>query len=258
MAKLHLYGRVSTDDQATSVSVQVRRLQEYAATEGTEVAGLYVDEDVSGAKPLKHRPAGKQLWDAVAPGDVVVFMKVDRAFRSLSDAVNTLEIWQQLGVSVRILDCGVDLSTPAGQLFFSQLVGFAQFERALISQRLKDAVAQCKREKRPFANLRPYGWQRVGTGKAKRFEPLEEERQLAKRVVAMRDAGMEWSQISTDLIREGVIKPGKAAAKRQGNYRGVWYLDGEVRRLYRAAVAGFPIAPRDAVAGDSSGSGSSS
>jgi putative DNA-invertase from lambdoid prophage Rac len=247
MERLRLYARVSTDDQQTSVSAQVLRLKEFAAAEGKEVAGLYVDEDVSGAKPLKLRPKGKLLWDATEPGDVVVFTKVDRAFRSLTDAVTTLEVWQQLGVSVRILDTGMDLATPAGQLFFSQLVGFAQFERALLGQRLKEAVAQCRREERPFANFRPFGWKVAGSGKQKRFEPLSEERALGERVIQMREDGQSWCEIATLFYRERITKPGRAKKVRAGKWRGVFYLETEVRRLHKAALAGFPIAPRDSV-----------
>lgn len=247
MARLHLYARVSTDDQATSASAQAKRLRDFAGESGMELAGLYVDEDVSGAKPLKQRPQGKKLWDAVHPGDVIAFCKVDRAFRSLVDAVTTLELWTKLGVTVRILDLGIDLSTPAGQLFFQQLCSFAQFERAILGQRLKEAVGHLKRENRPFSNYRPYGWQRAGAGKVKRFEPLEEERQLGQRVVDMREEGLSWAQIATTLYREGTVKPGKAKAVRAGTYRGAYYLETECRRLYRAARAGFPIAPRERV-----------
>jgi len=205
---------------------------------------VYVDEDVSGAKPMKHRPAGKRLWDAIQPGDTIAFTKVDRAFRSLVDAATTLEIWKNLGVHVVILDVGIDVASPAGELFFSQLVAFAQFERKLLGQRLKEALGHLKREGRPFSNYRPFGWQRVGTGRAKRFEPLEAERALGQRVVQMRGEGASWLQIATALCDEGITKPGKAKAVRAGRYRGAYYLEAEVRRLYRAAVAGWPIAPR--------------
>lgn len=247
MARLHLYARVSTDDQATSASAQAIRLKEFAEDSDLKVAGLYVDEDVSGARPLKHRPEGKRLWDAVQPGDVVAVTKVDRAFRSLVDAVTTLELWTKLGVGVRILDLGIDLATPAGQLFFQQLVSFAQFERALLGQRLREAVVHLKREGRPFSNFRPFGWRRAGSGKQKRFEPLEDERALGWRVVSMRDDGRSWAEIAMTLYREGIIKPGRAKAVRAGNFRGAYYLEAEVRRLFRATQAGFPIQPRAAV-----------
>jgi DNA invertase Pin-like site-specific DNA recombinase len=245
MSRVLGYARVSTDQQETSATVQERRLREYAANSRLELVGIYVDQDVSGAKPLKHRPQGKRLWDALQRGDTVAFTKVDRAFRSLVDAASTVEVWQQLGVRVVILDCGLDLNSPAGQLFFSQLVAFAQFERQILGQRLKEALAHMRKEGRPYNNLRPYGWQRVGAGKSARFQPLEAERALGQEVVTLRAEGRSWQEIAIAIMERGVTKPGKSANSAKS--RGVWYLESDVRRLHRAAVAGFPIAPRGSV-----------
>jgi len=242
--KLHLYARVSTDQQETSATVQEQRLRAFAATSGLDLAGAYVDEDVSGAKPLKERPAGKRLWDAVERGDTVAFCKVDRAFRSLMDAANTLDVWKKLGVHVVILDVGIDVTSAVGEFFFNNLVSFAQLERALLGQRLKETFSFLRREGRPFSNYRPYGWQRVGSGKNQRFAPLDSERALGQRVVGMRKQGLSWAAIATAFFDEGITKPGKAKAARAGRYRGAYYLETEVRRLYQATLAGFPLAPR--------------
>jgi DNA invertase Pin-like site-specific DNA recombinase len=255
MSRVLGYARVSTDQQETSATVQERRLREYAEKSGLDLVGVYVDQDVSGAKPLKHRPQGKRLWDELQPGDTVAFTRVDRAFRSLVDAASTVEIWEQLGIRVVILDCGLDLTSPAGQLFFSQLVAFAQFERQILGQRLKEAIGHLRSEGLPFSNYRPFGWQRTGTGKRKRFVPLPEERALGEMVVTMRQAGDSWAEIAMWLHREGVIKPGKAAAVRAGKYRGAFYLETECRRLHRAALAGWPVAPRSTKAMAVTGSG---
>jgi hypothetical protein len=63
----------------------------------------------------------------------------------------------------------------------------------------------------------------------------------------MRDAGGTLAGIARELAQEGVTKPGKARDERAGRYRGCYYLEADVDRLYRAARAGFPILPRDKV-----------
>ena len=244
MTRLFGYARVSTGHQENSATLQGVRLREYAAKNDLVLAGVFVDQDVSGARPLKLRPEGKKLWDALKPGDTVGVTKVDRAFRSLVDAAGTLEVWNSLGVKLVILDCGLDLGSPAGQLFFGQLAVFSQFERQLLGQRLREVIGYLKSERRPFSNFRPFGWQRAGVGKRTRFVPLAEERELGVRVVAMRQAEKSWAAIATQLHREGVTKPGRAAAVRAGNYRGAYYLETECRRLCAATLAGFPITPR--------------
>jgi DNA invertase Pin-like site-specific DNA recombinase len=247
--RLFGYARVSTDDQATSADAQAARLKEFAASCGLQLAGLYVDEDVSGALPLKARPNGKRLWDALAPGDTVAFTKVDRCFRSMADAATTLALWKQLGVRVNIIDLGIDVSSPAGELFFNQLASFAAFERQMIGQRIKEALAHRKATGRPYGTSRPLGWVKTGVGKDTRWVPCHDERRLAERVVALREAGGTLAGIARQLARENVTKPGKAKDARVGRYRGCYYLEADVDRLYRAARAGFPIAPRDEIRG---------
>jgi DNA invertase Pin-like site-specific DNA recombinase len=247
MGRLFGYGRVSTDDQATSAEAQAARLREFASGKGLQLAGLYVDEDVSGALPMKARPQGKRLWDALAPGDTVAFTKVDRCFRSMADAATTLALWKQLGVRVTIIDLGIDVGTPSGDLMFHQLASFASFERAMIGQRIREALAHRKATGKPYGRSRPFGWIKAGEGKDTRWVPCHDERRLAERVVALRDAGGTLAGIARQLAQEGVTKPGKAKAARAGRYRGCWYLEADVDRLYRAAKAKFPILPRDEV-----------
>jgi putative DNA-invertase from lambdoid prophage Rac len=236
MGRLLAYGRVSTDDQATSAEAQAVRLREFAERSGMELGGVFIDEDVSGAKPLQHRPQGRMLWDMVRPGDAVAFTKVDRCFRSLADAANTLQTWKNVGVAVHILDLGIDVSTPAGELFFSQLAAFAQFERAMIGQRIREAMGHLKRNGRPYSSTRPLGWVRSGDA----WAPCEAERRLGERVVELRAAGATWAGIARTFAVEGVSKPGKARQARAGRGRGLWYLESDIRRLWKAASAGFP------------------
>jgi len=236
MGRLFLYGRVSTDDQQTSAEAQTVRLKEFAARSGMALGGVFVDEDVSGAKPLQHRPQGRLMWDLVGPGDAVAFTKVDRCFRSLADAATTLQTWKILGVGVHILDLGIDVSTPAGELFFSQLAAFAQFERAMIGQRIREAMGHLKRQGRPYSSTRPLGWLRSGDA----WTPCEAERRLGERVVELRASGATWAGIARRFALDGISKPGKARQARAGRGRGIWYLESDIRRLWKAATAGFP------------------
>ena len=247
MGRLFGYGRVSTDDQATSAEAQAAHLKKFAATSGIELTALFIDEDVSGALPLKARPQGKRLWDALAPGDTLAVTKVDRVFRSMADAATSLAIWKELGVSVNIIDLGIQLGTPSGDLMFHQLASFASFERAIIGQRIREALAHRKATGRPYGRSRPLGWVKAGEGKDTRWVACHDERRLAERVVAMRDAGGTLAGIARELAQAGVTKPGKARDERAGRYRGCYYLEADVDRLYRAARAGFPILPRDEV-----------
>ena len=224
--KLYLYGRVSTDDQQTSADAQSARLQEFAEKSGLEVGGEFLDEDVSGKIPLQERPMGKELWNLIQPGDAIAFTKVDRCFRSLVDAATTLEKWKALGIRVHILDLGIDVSTPAGELFFSQLAAFAQFERAMIGLRVREAQAHRRRMGKPYNTSRPIGWRRQGDC----YVPLPSERALAEKIISWRDRGESLPKIALRLCKANI----RSAS-------GSWMGPAEVRRMEFAGRAGYPV-----------------
>lgn len=238
---IYLYARVSTDKQENGREAQTQRLLDWC---GEREHVLFVDEDVSAhSVPLKARPKGKIMWDMIRPGDMVVFSKVDRAFRSLADAAPALQVWHQLGVSVRILDLDIDLATPAGELFFSQLVAFAQFESRMHGQRKREVYAHKRLHGMPYSCTRPFGWVAVKdkNGKLSHWTPCQAERDLASEVRTLRSKGWNWNRISVDLCLQNVKKPRGA--------KGIWYRDSDLPALVAALEAGFPKTPQGAMRG---------
>jgi DNA invertase Pin-like site-specific DNA recombinase len=231
---LYGYARVSTDKQEDSADDQAIRLREYAERTGAEFGGVFVDEDQSASKiRFSHRKQGRVLWDKLQPGDRVVFTKSDRAFRSVLDAVTTVARWKSLGIGAIFLDTGIDITTPAGELFFNQMSAFAQFESQMIGQRQKESIAYRKKAGRPYGKLRPFGW----VSKDKAFVPCKAEREIGDLVVAMRDEGKSFSAIALHLCKRELRKP--------ANTKGVrgYYGLTDITYLHRAAEAGYPRLP---------------
>jgi DNA invertase Pin-like site-specific DNA recombinase len=243
MARMFGYVRVSTDDQGNSAQAQTDKIKQYAEREGLELCHIYVDEDVTGKKPLRERPHGKVLWDAMEDGDSVAFCKVDRVFRSMRDAADTIHCWQQRGIRAVILDLGIDLGTPAGRMFFHQLASFAEFEREMISARVREIKAYLAANERPHGN-RPFGWMRDRPGKGARFVPCQPERDLAERVCSLLDAGESVRDVWLRLYKEGVTKPGRKVSERR---KGVYYRLADIPALAIAARRGYPIVARDSL-----------
>lgn len=90
------------------------------------------------------RPVFDCVIDALAPGDSFVVMDLDRAFRSSIDAILTAEHLRQMGVTFRILSMAIDTSTAEGELYYTMVAGFAQFERRMISRRTKEGLAAAR------------------------------------------------------------------------------------------------------------------
>jgi DNA invertase Pin-like site-specific DNA recombinase len=233
---LYGYARVSTDKQEDSADDQAIRLREYAERTGAEFGGVFVDEDQSASKiKFSHSKQGRVLWDKLQRGDVVVFTKIDRVFRSVIDAATTIERWMELNIGVVFLDSGIDVTTAPGELFFNQMAGFAQFESRMIGQRQKENISYKKKSFRPYGKLRPFGW----VSKDKAFVPCKAEREIGDLVVSMRDAGKSYSAIALHLCKRELRKP-----PNKKGVRGYYGLT-DITYLYRAAEAGYPrLAPR--------------
>lgn len=242
--RLHLYGRVSTDHQDNSATSQRLRLVDWAEKQGHEVAGVYIDADVSGGTLLRLRPQGRLLWDAVRPGEGVAFTKVDRCFRSVADAATVIDDWRKRNISVVIIDLGIDVTTPAGELFFNQLAAFAQFERSMISQRVKECWAFLRSQQRPYSTARPYGWKRRKRPDGRpEYVPCREEREIGILALDLRRAGRSFEDVAMYLLRNNVRKPVITHSNRKGRAAHPHYSATEVSRLISAAAAGFPKTP---------------
>lgn len=151
--RVALYLRVSTDGQTTEN--QRLELAAVASRAGWEIIDIYEDQGISGAKGRDQRPAFDRLLKDAARRrfDLIAAWSVDRLGRSLQHLVGFLEDVHQLGVDLYLHQQGIDTTTPAGKALFQMLGVFAEFERAMIRERvhagLSRARAQGKRLGRP-------------------------------------------------------------------------------------------------------------
>ncbi|ANT53528.1 recombinase family protein [Mesorhizobium amorphae] len=135
-----LYLRVSTDQQTTDR--QERELREVAGRTGWSIVEVYRDHGVSGAKGRDKRPAFDALCKDAARRrfDVVMTWSVDRLGRSLQGLVAFLSDLHALRVDLFLHQQGIDTTTPAGKAMFQMMGVFAEFERAMISERVKSGL----------------------------------------------------------------------------------------------------------------------
>lgn len=139
-----IYSRVSTDRQ--TIENQERELREIATRMGWGIMNVYRDEGVSGAKSRAERPAFNALWEDATRRrfDMVMAWSVDRLGRSLQDLVAFLSELHALRIDLYLHQQGVDTSTPAGKALFQMMGVFAEFERAMIRERVKSGLERAK------------------------------------------------------------------------------------------------------------------
>jgi DNA invertase Pin-like site-specific DNA recombinase len=139
-----LYLRVSTRDQATAN--QERELRAVAERLGHEIVEVYADNGISGAKGRDKRPAFDRLCRDAIRGkfDIVMAWSVDRLGRSLQDLVAFLSEIHASRTELYLHQQGLDTSTPAGRAMFQMMGVFAEFERAMIAERVRAGMARAK------------------------------------------------------------------------------------------------------------------
>ncbi len=177
--RVALYARVSTSDKGQDPETQLLALRAYAARRGFVPAGEYVDY-ASGTRD--NRPQYQALLTAARQRqvDVVLVWRYDRFARSTQALVQALHELHRLGVDFISHQENIDTTTPQGELIFTVMASRAQFERALISERVKAGMARAKAQ-----------------GKHISRAPLAEE--LQAQMVALAAEGLSIHQIGKQL-----------------------------------------------------------
>jgi DNA invertase Pin-like site-specific DNA recombinase len=144
--KVALYVRVSTSEQNTRN--QRRDLKAVATRHGWEVVAIYEDAGISGTKGRIARPGLDALLRSVTRReiDMVAAWSVDRLGRSLSDLLDILKELHAKGVDLYLHQQGLDTSTPSGRAMFQMMGVFAEFEQAIIRERVMAGLARAREE----------------------------------------------------------------------------------------------------------------
>jgi DNA invertase Pin-like site-specific DNA recombinase len=179
MARAAIYARVSTSNGSQDPQMQLRELREYAERRDLQIVEEYIDNGVSGSKDS--RPALNRLMADAGQRrfDAVLVWKLDRFGRSLRHLVNSLAELEARGVAFVSLRDNLDLATPSGRLMFQIIGAMAEFERALIQERVR-------------AGLRNAASKGVRLGRPRVFVS-------ESRIDALRGAGASWRAIAKEL-----------------------------------------------------------
>ena len=165
-----IYARVSTDQgleqDFNSLDAQYDASQAYIRSQAhagwTLLRAKYDDGGFSGGNI--DRPALQQLLQDVQAGkiDVIVVYKVDRLTRSLADFAKLVELFDQHSVSFVSVTQQFNTTTSMGRLTLNVLLSFAQFEREVTSERIRDKISASKRRGLWVGGMAPLGYDTKG------------------------------------------------------------------------------------------------
>lgn len=144
-----IYTRCSTEEQARSglgLEAQTRQARAYADLYGFDVAAVESENGISGSLAPDKRPVLGSVLESLDSGtySTLIVAKLDRLGRNAADILAVADRASRKGWDLVVLDLRLDTSTPVGKLAFSMLAAVAEFERNVIAERTRNALAELK------------------------------------------------------------------------------------------------------------------
>jgi site-specific DNA recombinase len=211
MKKALGYIRVSSEEQADhglGLESQRQRIKAYCEMKGLDLVTIYEDPAVSGGKALGTRPSGARLLaEARRSKPVVVVAKLDRLFRSVADAAQTITSFDRYGIELVAISEGFDMTNPYGRAMAQMASVFAELERAMIRERTRAAMKVKRGRKERISGHAPFGWDFGSCGKL--VENIKEQKAVAW-ILKLHKRGESLRTIAQKLNDRG-IEPKRAS-----------------------------------------------
>src|SRR5215207_6054400 len=190
--RIACYARVSTEDQAErqTIAAQTDFLRRYCDLHGLPVAGVYVDEGISGVTPVGDRPEGRRLLQDAESGafTVVLVYRLDRLGRSLKSLLAAHERLDAAGVAIRSGTEPFDTASPIGRFLFSLLGSMAELERSTISERMTGGRDRVARAGQYTGGPIPFGYD------------LDDKRRLVPSARIVEQLGITEAELLNDIF----------------------------------------------------------
>lgn len=198
------YIRVSTAEQADSglsMAAQRARIEAQAIANGWELIALHEDAGLS-AKTLS-RPGLRAALADLAPGRVLLALKLDRLTRSVRDLYELTDLIETAGAEWACVQEKFDTTTASGRLMLNLIVQLSQWEREVIGERTAAALST-KKVRRERLGTTPLGYETLtaedGTRRVIRDEAEQETIRLARQ---LRASGLSLRGVGQALAAQG-------------------------------------------------------
>ena len=180
MKKCVIYSRVSTENQ--EVENQIKLLKEICRSKNYQLVDV-ISDVMSGSKGRVERKGFDRLikGSVKKEWDSILVWSVDRLGRSLKDLVSFLDEINSVGCDLYIHQSGLDTSTPSGKMMFQMIGVFSEFERTMISERVKLGQQRSKSEGKHIGR------------------PTNMNEGMVQSIKFMREKGLGIRRISRDL-----------------------------------------------------------
>jgi DNA invertase Pin-like site-specific DNA recombinase len=206
-----------------------------------QVPDLYDDGGLSGG--TLERPALQRLLADVASGriDIIVVYKVDRLTRSLLDFAKLVEAFDQSNVSFVSITQSFNTTTSMGRLTLNMLLSFAQFEREVTAERIRDKIAASKAKGMWMGGTPPLGYRPDGRTLAIVEGHAGLVRDIHRRYLELRNVRL----VAESLQRDGIRTPVRTITKTGKTFGGCNFSKGQLYAILRNPIYVGDIVHRD-------------
>ena len=194
----------ASTDQSVSLEDQAERIRAYCREQGWPVAEILIDDGISGGK----RERFQRIRDALRQhrATVLIVYHLDRFARDLAGGLDTLDGFAKRGVELHVVGRGrIEADTASGFLTTSVELLMAEHYRRAIGEKTRDALARLRAQGRRYSNILPYGYDATPEGFL--VENQAEQRTIS-RMAALRDQGLPYRAVATELTTEGFVARG--------------------------------------------------
>ena len=197
------YTRVSTAaqaDEGVSLEAQRVKIESYCTFEKAQLAGMFVDEGISG-RAMKNRPALYAALKRVrAVRGVLIVYSLSRLARSTRDAIRIADELERSGCDLVSLTEKIDTTSAIGRFFFQIMAGLGELESQQVSDRVRFAQNHCLAVGRALNQMDPYGWCKVDGV----LQPVDTEQRVIAQMFELYAGGMSRARIAAWLNERGV------------------------------------------------------
>lgn len=201
MQKAIGYIRVSTQgqtDDGISLEVQQAKIEAWCTANDYTLESVFVDAGISG-KAMANRNGLQDALDAVTKGTCLVAYSLSRLSRSTQDMLGIAASIEAKGADLASLTEKIDTTSAAGKMVFRMLAVLSEFERDLVSERTKAALAHKKSIGEKYAPV-PFGFQEIEG----RLVAVKAETNLVAEIMKRRESGHTLRAIANDLNQRGI------------------------------------------------------
>jgi putative DNA-invertase from lambdoid prophage Rac len=146
-SRVGIYARVGASDKDQNPATQLLPLREFVTVRGWTIAGEFVDH--ASAMDLRGRAAWRNLLDQASKRrvDLVLVWRIDRAFRSVHEAADTLGRFRGWNVGLRSYsEPWLDTTSLFGEALYYVTIAYAQLERGILPERVRDGMDRARRQ----------------------------------------------------------------------------------------------------------------